>query len=133
MNEQRPQHYRTPKPFDDVSYGIYIESLLVGERNTEDESRFESEGGRSATTTPPTGAGTSAESRGDLAVLRRNARTTGREDLTALAEAHGWTRTNATSYDKDGWPQLDIPEVIGDGDALAVINGVRAESAAGGE
>jgi hypothetical protein len=133
MDQQRPQHYRTPEPFDDVSYGIYIESLLAGERHTEDESRFESECGHTAATPPPTDASTSAEGRGDLAALRRNARTTDREALTALAEAHGWTRTTATSYDKDGWPQITIPAVIGDGDALAVINGVRAENAAGGE
>ncbi|MFA7295564.1 MAG: hypothetical protein WC211_00080 [Dehalococcoidia bacterium] len=133
MNQQRPQHYRTPKPFDDVSYGMYIESLLAGERRTGDERRSGSEGRNSAVTLPPTGAGTRGEGGGDLAALRRNARTTDREALTALAEAHGWTRTNATSYDKDGWPQLDIPEVIGDGDALTVINGMRAESAAGGE
>jgi hypothetical protein len=132
MDRQRLQHYGTPKPFNHVSYGIYIESLLAGERQTEDESRFESEGGRSAPP-PPRAGGVPAERRGDLAALRRNARIVGREELIALVEARGWTPTTSMSYAKDGWPRLEIPEAIGPGDALAVINAVQAESAAGGE
>ena len=132
MTPQR-QHYLSPKPFDAVAYGIYIEAQLAGDHQLEDTNRFENEGGQHTHEEPLPPHGARSQDQGELATLRRNARTTDRDELTALAEAHGWTRSTATTYDKAGWPRLDIPTMLEEGDALAVINAVQAENAAGGE
>jgi hypothetical protein len=139
VSEPPPQHSVSLTPFDAVSYGMYIEARLSGTRlprSLEEPlpvDRFENEGRRLLPATRMPGAEAHAADEGELPTLRRNARTTRRSQLTALVEAHGWTAVGSTTYEKAGWPRLEIPAVLANGDALAVITAVVAASAGGGE
>ncbi len=135
---QPPQHHLSPKPFDDVSYGMYIEAQLSGDglpaapATSLPVDRFENED-EHILEQPLSRDVTHAPNEGELDTLRRQARTTRHSQLTTLVEAHGWTRVTSTAYEKAGWPRLEIPAVLVGGDALAVINAVVAASARGGE